>query len=68
MEPELSVILFRRPGWEAQDYQAWSDRLLRAGVAFVVPSTWAGETVLRWCIVNPSTTVAQLAELIDTLA
>ena len=27
------------------------------GTAFVVPTSWAGETVLRICIVNPRTTV-----------
>ena len=30
LEPELSIVLFRRPGWTASDYQAWSDELLRA--------------------------------------
>jgi L-2,4-diaminobutyrate decarboxylase len=46
MEPELSVVLFRRIGWDAAQYQAWSDRLLADGEAFVVPTSWAGETVL----------------------
>ena len=27
-EPELSVVLFRRTGWSAADYDAWSARLL----------------------------------------
>ncbi|MDQ1425234.1 MAG: L-2,4-diaminobutyrate decarboxylase [Acidimicrobiaceae bacterium] len=40
MEPELSVLVFRRLGWQPDDYQAWSDRLLVAGTAFVVPTTW----------------------------
>ena len=26
LEPELSIVLFRRPGWTAADYQSWSDR------------------------------------------
>ncbi len=31
MEPELSVVLFRRLGWDAPRYQEWSDRQLAAG-------------------------------------
>jgi glutamate/tyrosine decarboxylase-like PLP-dependent enzyme len=68
MEPELSIVLFRRRDWNAAEYQAWSDEQLRRGEAFVTPSSWRGETVLRWCIVNPETTVDDLADIIDTLA
>ena len=49
-------MLFRRLGWTPADYQAWSDAVLAAGAAFVVPTAWDGETVLRLCIVNPLTT------------
>jgi glutamate/tyrosine decarboxylase-like PLP-dependent enzyme len=68
MEPELSIVLFRRPGWNAAQYQAWSDRMLADGTAFVVPTSWAGETVLRICIVNPRTCVDDIQLLIDSLA
>ena len=68
MEPELSVVLFRRLGWNAEQYQAWSDRLLADGDAFVVPTAWDGETVLRICVVNPRTTVDDIQLLIDSLA
>jgi glutamate/tyrosine decarboxylase-like PLP-dependent enzyme len=68
MEPELSVLVFRRLGWQPHEYQSWSDRLLDAGTAFVVPTAWQGETVLRCCIVNPRTTVDDLAVVIDSLA
>jgi glutamate/tyrosine decarboxylase-like PLP-dependent enzyme len=67
LEPELSVIVFRRIGWTAEQYQTWSDRILGEGLAFVVPSSWDGETVLRMCIVNPRTTVAGLASVISSL-
>ena len=67
IEPELSVVLFRRVGWGPVEYQAWSDRLLRDGTAFVVPTAWHGETVLRICVVNPRTTVADIELLIDSL-
>ncbi len=68
MEPELSVVLFRRSGWTAPQYQAWSDRLLADGVAFVVPTSWAGETVLRICVVNPRTTIDDIELLVESLA
>ena len=68
MEPQLSVVLFRRIGWTAEQYQAWSDRLLAAGTAFVVPTAWAGETVLRYCVVNPRTTVDDIRLIIESLA
>jgi L-2,4-diaminobutyrate decarboxylase len=67
MEPELSVVLFRRLGWDAGRYQEWSDRQLVDGEALVTPSAWAGETVLRWCIVNPRTTVEDLAMIVASL-
>ena len=68
MEPELSIVVFRRLGWGADDYRRWSDRLLVDGTAFVVPTSWAGETVLRICVVNPQTTVADIQLLVGSLA
>lgn len=67
LEPELSVLVFRRSGWSPAQYQSWSDRILSKGIAFVVPSSWQGETVLRCCIVNPRTTVEGFKKIIDTL-
>ena len=68
MEPELSIVLFRRVGWSAAQYQAWSDAELAAGRSFVVPTTWNGEVVLRFCIVNPLTSVDDIALILDSLA
>ena len=68
MEPELSIVLFRRVGWGPSDYQAWSDDQLRRGESFVTPSAWGDEMVLRWCIVNPTTTVEDLADIVASLA
>jgi L-2,4-diaminobutyrate decarboxylase len=68
MEPELSVLLFRRTGWDAAAYQAWSDRLLNDGVAFVTPTSWNGEVVLRLCIVNPRTSIDDIRMIVDSLA
>jgi glutamate/tyrosine decarboxylase-like PLP-dependent enzyme len=67
LEPELSVVVFRRTGWGAAEYAAWSTQQLAEETAFVVPSAWNGETVLRYCVVNPNTTVDDLAAIIDSL-
>jgi glutamate/tyrosine decarboxylase-like PLP-dependent enzyme len=66
-EPELSVVMFRRSGWSPDDYRRWSDRVLHDGLAFAVPTTWAGETVLRFCFVNPRTSVDDVQRIIDSL-
>jgi glutamate/tyrosine decarboxylase-like PLP-dependent enzyme len=68
LEPELSVVLFRRIGWTAEQYQSWSDRELAAGRSFVVPTAWRGEVVLRFCIVNPRTTTDDIRAILDTLS
>jgi glutamate/tyrosine decarboxylase-like PLP-dependent enzyme len=68
MEPELSTLVFRRVGWNAGDYTAWSDRMLDEGIAFVTPTSWNGEVVLRLCIVNPLTSIDDLAIIVDSLA
>ncbi len=56
-EPELSVVVFRRVGWDREQYAAWSGQLLADQIGFVVPTVWRGETVLRLCITNPRTTI-----------
>jgi aromatic-L-amino-acid/L-tryptophan decarboxylase len=66
-DPELSVVLFRRPGWTARDYGAWSKKLLAAQIAFVTPTTWLGETVARFAFLHPETTVENVREIIATM-
>lgn len=67
LDPDLSILVFRRRGWEPASYQRWSDSQLFGGESFVVPSSWNGESVLRFCIVNPRTTVRHLVEILDSL-
>jgi glutamate/tyrosine decarboxylase-like PLP-dependent enzyme len=67
-EPDTSVVVFRRIGWTPQQYQVWSDRLLLANFAFVVPTSHEGETVTRFAIVNPRTTEADISNILDTMA
>jgi len=66
-EPELSVVLFRRRGWLAEDYHRWSAKLLQDQVAFVAPTVWLGETVARLCFLNPRTSLEMVAEILDTM-
>ncbi len=68
VEPRLSILAFRRTGWTAADYRAWSDRMLAEGTAFCVPTTCQGEPAMRLCIVNPRTTVADIAVIIGTMS
>ena len=67
-EPDLSVVAFRRRGWNPQDYKDWSAALLATGEAFVVPTTHEGETVTRFAVVNPETSEADIDSILDTMA
>jgi glutamate/tyrosine decarboxylase-like PLP-dependent enzyme len=66
--PELSVVLFRRTGWDRGQYEQWSSRLLEDQVGFVVPTIWEGESVARLALLHPDTTVGIIEEIISTMA
>jgi glutamate/tyrosine decarboxylase-like PLP-dependent enzyme len=66
-DPQLSIVVFERIGWEAHDYQRWSEEMLESGAAFVVPSRHDGRPVFRFCFVNPKTTVDEIELIIDAL-
>jgi L-2,4-diaminobutyrate decarboxylase len=66
--PDLSVVVFRRLGWELADYTAWSERLLSEEFAFVVPTTFRGETLTRFAVVNPHTTKEDVGAILDTMS
>ena len=68
VESDLSIVVFRRIGWAPADYQAWSDRALEQQLGFVVPSSWNGETVFRFCFVNPTTTIDDVKDLLTAMA
>jgi glutamate/tyrosine decarboxylase-like PLP-dependent enzyme len=65
--PELSVLLFQRPGWDPEDYQAWSRRAAVEGTILCVPTMWRGKTVLRLAFVNPETHPDRVLEALETL-
>ncbi len=65
--PELSVVLFRRPGWTSVQYERWSTSLLDDQIAFVTPSKWQGETVARFAFLHPDTTLELIDEILETM-
>lgn len=65
--PELSVLLFARPGWDVADYQQWSQQAALEGSILCVPTTWRGETVLRLAFVNPDTNPDRVLTALDSL-
>jgi hypothetical protein len=68
VEPELSVVVFRRPGWATVDYQAWSDHLLAAGAALGLPTSWHGEALMRIFFMNLRTMLEDVRILVDSMA
>jgi len=67
MEPELSIVAFKRKGWTLIDYQKWSDKLLNDQIGFVTPSSHEGQPILRFAIVNPWTSVTDIKVILATL-
>jgi glutamate/tyrosine decarboxylase-like PLP-dependent enzyme len=66
-EPGLSIVLFRRPGWNKADYDSWSARLLADQIGLVTPTTWEGETVARFAFLHPNTTMEMVDEILDSM-
>ncbi|WP_417885783.1 pyridoxal phosphate-dependent decarboxylase family protein [Zunongwangia sp.] len=63
----LSVVLFRRKGWKAEDYKAWTYKNHNSGFALVTPTTWKKETVIRFCFINPDTTEDDIDKILDSM-
>jgi aromatic-L-amino-acid decarboxylase len=63
-EPDLGVVLFRRTGWEAADYNAWAEGLHADQIAFIPPSKWDGETIGRFAFLHPHTTMDLVREVL----
>jgi glutamate/tyrosine decarboxylase-like PLP-dependent enzyme len=66
-EPELSIVAFTRPGWDAGQYQQWSDKLLADQIGFIPPSSDKGQPILRFAIVNPWTKISDIEAILATL-
>ena len=67
LEPALTVMLVRRRGWKSEDYEEWCQAALLSGLAMVMPTKHLGETMLRFCFINPLTTREDVALVLDDL-
>lgn len=67
LDPEISVVVFRHLGWSDEDYTRWSEQLLTDQVAFVLPTTWKGGKLMRFCFVNPNTTMDEVRQVLNTM-
>jgi len=68
MQPDLSVVLFRRLGWAHAEYSKWANGLLDEQVAFMPPSAWEGETVARFAFLHPHTPLDLVMTILDAMA
>tara|TARA_R110002073_G_scaffold159955_2_gene315410 strand:+ start:10076 stop:11446 length:1371 start_codon:yes stop_codon:yes gene_type:complete len=70
-EPSLSCVLFRRKGWQPEDYTNWTYENHDKGFALVTPTKWKKgdvfETVSRFCFINPDTTEEDIKMILDTM-
>ena len=66
-DSSLSVVLYRRIGWKAVQYNEWSKQLLRDQVAFVTPTKWEGETVARFAFLHPDTSMDLVRQILDSM-
>jgi glutamate/tyrosine decarboxylase-like PLP-dependent enzyme len=66
-EPMLSVVAFHRRGWSAAEHQAWSQRLLHEGRAWIAPTRVRGRPALRLCLLNPRANLTHLHAVLATL-
>lgn len=57
VEPELTVLVFRRRGWGQAEYDGWAADLLASGTAFVMPTSFQGAPAARLAFLNPRTTM-----------
>lgn len=64
-DPTLSVVLWRRKGWQKADYEKLQDVLLREQIAFVTPTKWEGETVGRFAFLHPETSLDLVREIFN---
>ena len=64
-EPDLGVVLFRRIGWEPEDYDAWAQQLHADQIAFIPPTKWEGETVGRFAFLHPDTSLDLVREVLS---
>ena len=70
--PSLSCVLYRRKGWQPEDYTTWTYKNHDEGFALVTPTKWKQgnnyETVSRFCFINPDTSETDIKLILDSMA
>jgi glutamate/tyrosine decarboxylase-like PLP-dependent enzyme len=66
-EPDLTVLLFERVGWDAKRYQEWSRSQALAGTILCLPTRYQGRMVLRLAFVNPATRAADVLAVLEAM-
>jgi glutamate/tyrosine decarboxylase-like PLP-dependent enzyme len=67
MEPQLSVVLFERAGWDRADWYQWAEQALADRLAFVTPTTWRDRPAGRLVFVHPDTDLDAVRRLLHRL-
>ena len=67
-DPDLTVVLFEREGWDAAQYQQWSRAAARSGAILCVPTWFQGRCVLRLAFVNPATRASEVLRILAGMA
>ena len=67
-EPSLSCVLYRRLGWSTEDYWNWTYENHKSGFALVAPTKYRGETVARFCFINPDTTETDISAILASMS
>lgn len=69
--PSLSCVLYRRIGWNAEDYNQWTYKNHNKGFALVTPTKWKNgnfyETVSRFCFINPDTSENDIEMILNSM-
>jgi glutamate/tyrosine decarboxylase-like PLP-dependent enzyme len=66
-EPDLTVLLFERVGWDDARYRTWSKQQALAGTILCLPTRYRGRTVLRLAFVNPATEASAVLAVLDAM-
>jgi aromatic-L-amino-acid/L-tryptophan decarboxylase len=68
MEPQLSVVLFDRLGWERRDYERWCAWALAQGLGFIHPTRWENRDVGRMVFLHPDVSMDDVATMLRRAA
>jgi aromatic-L-amino-acid/L-tryptophan decarboxylase len=68
MEPQLSVVLFDRLGWQRVDYERWCAWALAEGLGFIHPTRWENRDVGRMVFLHPEVSIDDVSTMLRRAA